>query len=229
MAPGQGRQGPSLRNQIQNEDGWENRAQDRQLGSHSPSPPQAVTVWPLTPSRHQRPDGGGGSRTRVREWILQSIYVRSSLVDFTLGRPVSNRRRASCLNALAPRATASREGQPDSSTSQDPLRARRPGDGRVVSYAASARSELAIMIVPALFTRLPGPRHATPISPDTSKPCRPQFDCTKRIHDTRGKGSGSTPHRGGHLRLVQIPVQEGLHLLEGLHMKEYLPELPSIR
>jgi hypothetical protein len=35
--------------------------------------------------------GGGGSRTRVHEWVVKSLYVRRSLRRFVLGWPVNSR------------------------------------------------------------------------------------------------------------------------------------------
>ena len=102
-------------------------------------------------------DGGGGSRTRVRKWILQSLYVRSVTQCFARGGERATDPQASYLyiSSLARAAPAS--DQPDSSTS------RRPASGRQIrkrttnrSYAANASSLLAIKVSPGV---LRGPRN----------------------------------------------------------------------
>ena len=53
--------------------------------------------------------GGGGSRTRVRERVLSSFYVRSSLRGFALGVPANSTVRASCRKSRSSRGNGGRE------------------------------------------------------------------------------------------------------------------------
>ena len=101
--------------------------------------------------------GGGGSRTRVRKWILQSLYVRSVTQCFARGGERATGPQASYLNISSLTGAAPARDQPDSSTS------RKPASGRQIrkrttnrSYAANASSLLAIKVFQGV---LRGPRN----------------------------------------------------------------------
>ena len=101
--------------------------------------------------------GGGGSRTRVRKWILQSLYVRSVTQYFARGGERATDPQASYLNISSLTGATLAKDQPDSSTS------RRPASGRQIrkrttnrSYAANASSLLAIKVFQGV---LRGPRN----------------------------------------------------------------------
>ncbi len=102
-------------------------------------------------------DGGGGSRTRVRKWILQSLYVRSVTQCFARGGERATGPQASYQKISFLAGAAPTRDQPDSSTS------RRPASGGQIrrrttnrSYAANASSLLAIKVSPGV---LRGPRN----------------------------------------------------------------------
>ena len=100
-------------------------------------------------------DGGGGSRTRVREWILRSFYVRRSLMYSRSGGQRSARSVASRspLRAyLALTVTTPVSSQPELSSSRGSPRAgyhRRRATK--LGYAARARLSLAIVVFPEVF------------------------------------------------------------------------------
>ena len=90
--------------------------------------------------------GGGGSRTRVREWVLRSFYVRRARLGSPSGGPrTADPGLVACCLALG--GTTPPEGQPDLSSSQGAPRAssheRRATE---LGYAARARLSLAIVV-----------------------------------------------------------------------------------
>ncbi len=122
-----------------------------------PSEAPSVTRYPVEGCAIGAPDGGGGSRTRVRKWILQSLYVRSVTQYFARGGERATGPQASYLNISSLTGAAPARDQPDSSTS------RRPASGRQIrkrttnrSYAANASSLLAIKVFQGV---LRGPRN----------------------------------------------------------------------
>jgi len=123
--------------------------------------------------------GGGGSRTRVREPIHQSVYVRIALL---CSLPVPARARpfrASCLVFSSSMRQASPSDQPEfaSSTrvaSGGLLRERTAA--KEEPYAAIARLSLAVVLSSRRICEVPGPRHAASTSPNTSKPWRPLLE-----------------------------------------------------
>jgi len=78
------------------------------------------------------PDGGGGSRTRVRIWVLQSLYVRRTLLVSSWAvsdRPHHN--QSPCISISD--AVTKPEAQPELATLQGPPRAGNPRTGPVRS------------------------------------------------------------------------------------------------
>ena len=52
---------------------------------------QKGSLIPLDQGAFWVVSGGGGSRTRVHEWVVKSLYVRRSLKRFVLRWPVNSR------------------------------------------------------------------------------------------------------------------------------------------
>ena len=120
-----------------------------------------------------RPSGGGGSRTRVRESIHRSVYVRIALLC-SLPDPARTRpTQASCLKISSSLGQHHRRTSPNFRRLQESPRAGSSGDG-LQGKDESLRSQCQVIVGSCKVSRwiyeVPGPRHAAPISPNTSKP-----------------------------------------------------------
>ena len=120
--------------------------------------------------------GGGGSRTRVRESIHQSVYARIALLCSLPDPARTMPTRASCLSVSPPMGQHHREASPNFRRLQESPRAGSSGDG-LQDKDESLRSQCQVIVGSCKVSRwifeVPGPRHAAPISQNTSKPCRP--------------------------------------------------------
>jgi len=116
--------------------------------------------------------GGAGIRTPVRTLLRSCIYVRRlrSRSPPASTQPAYQRTIFLTLTQYA-------EATHYASSILRYFRAASSGAatkaGAQETYAASASSELAVVIVPVGFTRTPGPGHAATTSQDPSKPVAP--------------------------------------------------------
>src|SRR5690606_22412545 len=111
-------------------------------------------------------DGGGGSRTRVRDWIRRSPYVRRSPFGLVPRRPATGRSRdqlsASRLRTDSASGGPARLVDVSGTASGGPFRRRASSK---VYLRGQRQFRVGRYQVSRWINEVPGPRHAAPRSP----------------------------------------------------------------